>query len=419
MLAAAAFATAAIPRHFSRRAGLRFQFGDFAIDLERRELRRGGELVAVEPQVFDLLVYLIGHRDRVISKDDLLRDVWGGRIVSDSTLTSRIYAARRAIGDTGSAQGLIRTIARKGVRFVGTVTADGDAEFAPAAPADLTAADVAQQIRFCTAPDGVRIAYASAGEGPPLVKAANWLNHLEYDWQSPIWSPLFRELATGRRLVRYDGRGNGLSDWDVRDLSFEAQVRDLESVVAAARLQRFALFGMSQGCAVSIAYAARHPERVSRLILYGGYARGRRRRGSQADIDQAEAMVTLIRQGWGQENPVFRQIFTSLVLPDGTAEQMQWFNDLQRNTTSPDNAARLREAFDDIDVSDLLPQVKVPTLVLHRRRDDMVPFDEGRLLAAAIPGARFAALEGRNHLLLQGEPAWLRFLAEVNQFLAG
>jgi pimeloyl-ACP methyl ester carboxylesterase/DNA-binding winged helix-turn-helix (wHTH) protein len=397
---------------------LRFQFGDHVIDLDRRELRRGGVLIEIEPQVFDLLVYLIRNRDRVVSKDDLLRDVWGGRIVSDSTLTSRIYAARRAIGDTGTAQGLIRTMARKGVRFVGAVTGTNGGEAAPAVP-EAGPADVAQEIRFCTASDGVRIAYASAGEGLPLLKAANWLNHLEYDWQSPIWGPLFRELATGRRLVRYDARGNGLSDWDVSDLSLAALVRDLESVVAAARLPRCALLGISQGCAVSIVYAVRHPERVSRLVLYGGYARGKRQRGSPEESEQAAALVTLIRQGWGQENPAFRQIFTSLFLPEGTEEQKQWFNDLQRNTTSPDNAARLRESLDGIDVTDLLPQVKVPTLVLHRRNDDMVPFDEGRRLAAGIPGSRFVALEGRNHLMLEGDPAWFRFLAEVNRFLAG
>ena len=170
---------------------------------------------------------------------------------------------------------------------------------------------------------------------------------------------------------------------------------------------------------MSIAYAVRHPERVRCLILYGGYARGKRQRGSPEESEQAAALVTLIRQGWGQENPAFRQIFTSLFLPEGTAEQMQWFNDLQRKTTSPENAARLRESLDGIDVTDLLPQVKVPTLVLHRRNDEMVPFDEGRRLAAGIPGSRFVALEGRNHLMLQGDPAWFRFLAEVNRFLAG
>jgi len=274
-----------------------------------------------------------------------------------------------------------------------------------------------QQIHFCTAADGVRIAYATTGSGSPLVKAANWLSHLEHDWRSPVWRHLLHELARDHRLVRYDQRGNGLSDWDVADISFEAFVRDLESVVDAAGLDRFALLGISQGCAVSIAYALRHPQRVTHLILYGGYARGWRKRGSQSEIERGEALLTLMRQGWGQENPAFRQLFTSLFIPEGTAEQIQWFNDLQRMTASPENAARIRRAFGEIDVRTLLPRVQAPTLVLHARHDAIAPFEQGRELGMSIPGARFIALEGRNHLLLEHEPAWPRFLDEVRRFL--
>jgi pimeloyl-ACP methyl ester carboxylesterase len=274
-----------------------------------------------------------------------------------------------------------------------------------------------QDIHFCTAPDGTRIAYAEVGRGLPLVKAANWLSHLEYDWQSPVWKHLLHALAANHRLIRYDARGNGLSDWEVDDISLEAFVRDLESVVEATGLQRFDLLGMSQGCAVSIAYAVRHPERVRHLVLYGGFARGKRRRGSSRDIEQSDALLTLMRQGWGQENPAFRQIFTSLFFPGGTAEQMQWFNDLQRITTSPENAVRIRQAVDDIDVSELLPQVKAPALVLHCRNDAVHPFDEGRRLAAGIPGARFVALEGSNHVILESDPAWPRFIEEISTFL--
>ena len=236
-------------------------------------------------------------------------------------------------------------------------------------------------------------AYATVGDGPPLVKAANWLNHLEYDWQSPVWSHLLKAIAAKHRLIRYDERGNGLSDWDVDEISLDAFIRDLETVVDANGLERFPLLGVSQGCAVSIAYAARHPERVSHLVLYGGYARGRRKRGQQAEIDQADALLTLMRQGWGQENPAFRQIFTSLFIPDATAEQAQWFNDLQRVTTSPENAARIRYALDNIDVSPLLTSIRVPTLVLHCRNDAVQPFEEGRRMAAGIAGSRFVALE--------------------------
>jgi DNA-binding winged helix-turn-helix (wHTH) protein/pimeloyl-ACP methyl ester carboxylesterase len=385
-----------------------FSFNDFALDCERRELRARGAAVQVEPQVFDLLVYLIENRDRVVSKDDLIASVWSGRIVSDSTVDSRINAVRKALGDSGGRQQFVRTIARKGFRFVGEVksAAKGDAV---AAPSTLN-----QEVHFCTASDGVRIAYALAGKGPPLVKAANWLNHVEYDWQSPIWSHLLHELASRYQLIRYDERGNGLSDWDVQDISFEAFVRDLESVIEATKLKRFALLGISQGCAVSIIYAIRHPERVSHLVLYGGFARGRFKR----DPEHAKTLLSIVEQGWGKENPAFRQFFTSLFFPDGTPEQMQWFNDLQRMTTSTENAMRIMRATGDLDISDLLPQVKVPTLVLHCRNDASVAFDEGRRLAAGIPGAKFVALESRNHLVLETEPAWEKFSSEMTAFLA-
>ncbi|HTM75311.1 MAG TPA: alpha/beta fold hydrolase [Pseudolabrys sp.] len=387
-----------------------FSFENFALDCERRELRAHGAIVPVEPQVFDLLVYLIENRDRVVSKDDLIAAVWSGRIVSDSTLDSRINAVRKALGDSGGRQRFVRTIARKGHRFVGEVDATPKTDGAAAASRPT----LNQEVHFCTASDGVRIAYALAGQGPPLVKAANWLNHLEYDWQSPIWSHLLHELASRYQLIRYDERGNGLSDWDVADISFEAFVRDLESVVEATKLKRFALLGISQGCAVSIVYAIRHPERVSHLVLYGGFARGRTRR----DPDHSKTLLSIVEQGWGKENPAFRQFFTSLFFPDGTPEQMQWFNDLQQMTTSTENALRIMRATGDLDISDLLPQVKVPTLVLHCRNDAAVMFDEGRRLAAGIPGAKFVTLESRNHLVLESEPAWEKFSSEMTAFLA-
>jgi len=390
---------------------VQFRFEQHVLDSDLRELRRGAEVVALEPQVFDLLIYLVQSRDRVVSKDDLIASVWGGRIVSDSTLTSRINAARKALGDSGEEQRLIRTMPKKGFRFVGHVT-----ELAKAgeAAAQQAAANLPpQEVHFCTAADGVRIAYAMAGQGEPLIKAANWLNHLEYDWQSPIWSHLFHALAAERRLIRYDERGNGLSDWDVADISFDAFVNDLESVVEATGLKRFALLGISQGAAASISYAVRHPERVSHLVLYGGFARGRRKR----DPEQADIMISLIRQGWGRENPAFRQFFSSLFVPDGSHEQWQWFNDLQRITTSPENAARIMQATGDVDITHLLPQVKVPTLVLHCRNDAAISFDEGRKLAAGISGARFVALESRNHLVLESEPAWGRLFDEISAFL--
>jgi pimeloyl-ACP methyl ester carboxylesterase/DNA-binding winged helix-turn-helix (wHTH) protein len=398
-------------------AFVQFVFENHVLDADKRELRRGSQLIALEPQVFDLLLYLIQNRDRVVSKDDLIASVWGGRIVSDSTLASRINAARKAVGDNGDDQKAIRTIARKGVRFICAVSQQpASTNGAEARPISVPRAPP-QDIHFCTTSDGVRIAYALAGQGPPLVKTANWLNHLDYDWQSPIWSHLLHVLAAEHRLIRYDARGNGLSDWELDDISFDAFVRDLESVIDAIGIERFPLFGISQGCAVAIAYAVRHPERVSRLILYGGFARGRRRRGSQEGIEQSEAFLTLMRQGWGQENPAFRQLFTSLFLPGGTPEQMQWYNDLQRVTTSPTNAVRIRQAVDELDVTHLLPKLNVPTLVLHCRDDAVQPFEEGRRLAAGIKGSRFVPLEGRNHLILESDPSWGRLVGEIRNFL--
>ena len=275
-----------------------------------------------------------------------------------------------------------------------------------------------QQIRFCTTGDGVRIAYATTGKGPPLVKVASWMNHLEFDWESPVWRHWITELARDHCYVRYDERGCGLSDWTVADLSFEAWVRDLETVADAAGVERFPLLGVSQGGPIAIAYAVRHPERVSHLILYGAYARGwLKRNATPQQRKEAEMMNELAELGWGKDNPAFRQFFTTQFIPDGTPEQHRWWNELERVATSPQNAARFMRVFNEIDVTAVAPRVTCPTLVLHATRDARVPFDEGRLIASLIPGAHFVPLESRNHILLEHEPAWRRWLEEVRGFL--
>ena len=281
------------------------------------------------------------------------------------------------------------------------------------------AVDLTQEIRFCTAPDGVQLAYSLIGQGPPLMKTGNWMTHLEFDLESPIWRHLYRELAKDHTLIRYDARGNGLSDRTVDEISFEAYVSDLEAVVQAAGIDRFALLGISQGCAVSIAYAARHPDRVSHLILYGGYALGWSKRArSAAQKDEDAAMLTLMRLGWGKENAAFRQLFTSQFIPGATKEQADWFNELQRITVSGEAAARMHEASGDFDVTALLPRVSVPTLVLHARDEARVPFEAGRRMAAGIPKAQFVTQPGRNHLFLETEPAFGQFLEHTRAFLA-
>lgn len=390
---------------------MRFRFGDCTMDIARRELIRTGAAVPVEPQVFDLIVFLIRERDRVVSRDDLIAEVWQGRIVSESTLATRINAARKAIGDDGHAQALIRTIARKGVRFVGDVTETPEkADAPPSQPPS-------QDIRFCRTTDGVTLPVASVGSGPVLLKTSNWLNHLEYDWVSPVFAPLFTRLAARFRLLRYDGRGNGLADRDVADISADAFVRDLETVAATIPEPRFALLGLSQGCATAVSYAVSHPERVSHLVLYGGYAQGRNRRGDPADREKAQAMLAMMRQGWGEEGSAFMRAFSSIYLPNGSPEQIRWFADMQRIAATGEMAARLRHACDDIDVTHLLPQVTAPTLVIHARHDNVASFEQGRLMASAIPGARFVTLDSENHVPLYGEPAWELFVSVIEEFV--
>ena len=275
-----------------------------------------------------------------------------------------------------------------------------------------------QRIGFCEGPDRTKIAYATVGEGPPLLKAANWLTHLEFDWATPIWGRCFAEIARARTLIRYDERGCGLSDWEVDDLSFDAFVEDLELVADKLGLERFPLLGISQGAAVSVEYAVRHPERVSGLILVGGYAAGWRHLASPEEQARREAVRNLTEVGWGTDNPAYRHIFSQTFMPDASAEDLDWFDNFQRQTTSARNAARFQDAFGEIDVRDRLGQVRAPTIVLHSRHDQRIPVEMGRDMARGIPGAEFVPLESRNHVLVDYEPAWQVCLQTVADFLA-
>jgi pimeloyl-ACP methyl ester carboxylesterase/DNA-binding CsgD family transcriptional regulator len=274
-----------------------------------------------------------------------------------------------------------------------------------------------QSIRLAKTRDGVTIAWAQAGAGPPLVKASNWLTHLEYDWDSPLWRHWISFLADHYRVIRYDERGCGMTEWDVADISFERWADDLATIVEVSEVEKpFILLGISQGGAAAIDYAVAHPEDVSHLVLYGAYAQGWAKRDDADGARRYRAILELTRLGWGQDNPVYRQLFTSRFVPHASREQIAWFNELCRRTTRPSVAARLVEARMLIDIVDILPRVSVPVLVLHARNDEAVPLAQGRLLAARIPGAEFVELDSANHILLETEPAWERFKQEMLAF---
>jgi DNA-binding winged helix-turn-helix (wHTH) protein/pimeloyl-ACP methyl ester carboxylesterase len=390
-----------------------YRFGPFHLDLRERRLSRGGDVIPLRLKVFDTLRVLVEHAGRLVTKQELLDTVWPETTVEENNLNHNVSVLRKALGDRATGQEYIETVPRVGYRFVAAV----ETAVPLGTPAPTAAARARQEIRYCTTSDGVRLAYAGIGTGPPLVKASNWLTHLDFEWGSPIWRHWYSALSLHHRLVRYDERGNGMSQRDVSDVSFDTWVRDLETVVDAAGLDRFPLLGISRGGPIAIAYAVKHPERVTHLVLYGAFAAGLNHTGTPSEIEARRALVSLIRLGWGLSNPAFCKTFTYRFIPEATPEHERWLDELQRVSTSPENAARLMERDDNIDVRPLLSQVKMPTLVIHCDRDVAVPATQGRQLAAEIPDARYVSLPSANHLMLENEPAWRLFLEELGLFL--
>ena len=390
-----------------------YRFGPFHLDVRERRLSRGGEVIPLRLKVFDTLLVLVENAGRLVTKQELLDTVWPETTVEENNLNHNVSVLRKALGEKATGQQYIETVPRVGYRFAAPV----DAAVPQTGASAASTAKARQEIRYCTTSDGVRLAYATTGNGPPLVKASNWLTHLDFEWGSPIWRHWYTALSRHHRLVRYDERGNGMSQRDVPDVSFDTWVRDLETVVDAAGLDRFPLLGISRGGAIAIAYAVKHPERVTQLVLYGAFAAGMKHVGTPEGLEARRALASLLRLGWGLNNPAFCRTFTCRFIPEATPEHEQWFDELQRVSTSPENAARLMERDDDIDVRPLLSQVKTPTLVIHCDRDHAVPPEKGRLLAAEIPGARYVSLPSANHLMLEEEPAWSLFLEELGLFL--
>jgi DNA-binding winged helix-turn-helix (wHTH) protein/pimeloyl-ACP methyl ester carboxylesterase len=394
---------------------MQFRFGSFELDVTERRLNRSGQPVPLRSKVFDTLVLLVESQGKLLRKDKLIRKIWPDTIVGENNLDHSISELRRVLGEGKNGAKFIETVPRQGYRFVGKVfTADVD-QVSSHQPEEEAA--ITQDINFFTTRDGVRIAYSKVGEGPALVKAANWLNHLEFELKSPVWRHWIPLLTKHNTLIRYDERGNGLSDWNVQDFSFEAWCRDFEQLIDELKLEKFSLLGISQGAAVSVWYAARYPERVEKLILYGSFARGWTKRNIPGEIERRNALLTLVRLGWGNDNPAFRQMFATIFMPDGTAEHQQWYNELQRVCTSPENAVQLLNAGGHIDVVDQLTKVKCSALVIHCTGDEVVPIAEGRLVAARIPRSQFVQLPGRNHLVIHTEPAWPIFVRSLSEFM--
>jgi pimeloyl-ACP methyl ester carboxylesterase/DNA-binding winged helix-turn-helix (wHTH) protein len=394
----------------------RYQFGPFQLDTAEHRLLRNGVEVQLQLKVFETLCVLIENAGRLLKKEDLLQEVWPDTVVEENNLNKNVSLLRKALGKNTNGQSYIETVPRVGYRFVAPVK-DSAATAAVTEVATTRQSAPRQDIRFSLAADGVRIAWASIGNGPPLVKASNWLTHLDYEWESPIWRHWWSELSNHHRVIRYDERGNGMSQRDVPEVSFDTWVRDLETVVDAAKLDRFTLLGISRGGAIAVAYAVKHPERVNKLVLYGAFPMGLNHYGTAKDLEERRALVSLTRLGWGVHNPTFCRMFTQRFIPNGTPVHENWIDDLQRMSTSAENAARLLETAANIDVRRLLQKIQLPTLVVHCDCDQVVSSEHGRRMAAEIPDARYVSLPSANHLLLAEEPAWRIFVQELGAFL--
>jgi DNA-binding winged helix-turn-helix (wHTH) protein len=391
----------------------KYIFDPYLLDVDERRLLRGNEEIRLRGKLFDTLRVLVENAGKLVRKDAFMESVWPDSIVENNNLDHCISQLRKLLHPDK----FIETVPRHGYRFVAEVnTAKPDARLVqldrtvppPEAPE--------QQIEFFTASDGVRIAYTVGGKGPVLVRAIDWLNHLDFEWKNPFLQHWLSKIMRHNTLVRYDQRGSGLSDWNVSDFSFERTVQDFEELVDAAGLEKFAILGGCQGAAVGTAYAVRHPERVTKLILNGAFANGWPAPGEGAQ-EHLQALLTLIRSGWGRDNPAFRQLWTTMFRPDADSVEMDWHNELQRISTSPENAARMMSEFPNIKIFDLLPKISCPTLVLHSRDEAAVPVQEGKLIAARIRGARFVELPSRSHMVGPGDPAWEVYVDEFSRFL--
>lgn len=390
---------------------MRYTFANCILDTGSYSLLRDGASIPVEPQVLDLLLLLVENAGNLVTKDTLIDRVWDSRIVSEATVSARINAARTAVGDNGKKQAIIKTVPRKGFRLEVTVSVEGHK---PSTPVKT----VRQKIQFVTSTDGTKIAYAKSGEGPLILRVGHFLTHLEMDWLNPIWRPYIDALSADNTFVRYDQRGTGLSDTDVTDFCLDSYVADLLAVADAIGQERFPLIATSQGVPVAIKFAADYPERVSHLVLYGGYAQGRAIRDGSFSNDELNALVTMIRAGWANPDSAFMVAFTSLFCPGATKAEMDGLVEIQLASATPETAANIRVAIEHMDVARYLKRIDVPTLVIHASNDAVQPASQGRAIAAGIPGAEFHQVETNNHIPLPSDPVWEEIVSAQLEFIS-
>ena len=390
-----------------------YSFDLYLLDVDERRLLRGSEEIRLRGKLFDTLRVLLENAGQLVRKDQLMQAVWPDSVVEENNVDHCISHLRKLL-HPGK---YIETVPRHGYRFIGEVKLDRPGpRLVTLGSAPHIVHVPEQEVRFFTTSDGVRIAYTLGGSGPPMVRANDWLNHLDFEWKSPYLRHWLSEILRHNTLVRYDQRGCGLSDWEIGDFSYERAVTDFEELIEATGIERFAIFGGCQGAAIAVAYATRHPERVTKLILNGAFANGWPPPGPGA-TEQLAAFVTLIRHGWGGDNPAFRQMWSTMFQPDADAKAMDWMNELQRISSSPENAARMLSEFPKLRILDMLPAISCPTLVLHSRDDASVPVHEGRLIASRIRGARFVELPSRSHVVAPGDPGWDLFVEEFSAFM--
>jgi pimeloyl-ACP methyl ester carboxylesterase/DNA-binding winged helix-turn-helix (wHTH) protein len=392
---------------------MQYQFSDCLLDIDAHTLTRDGNVVEIEPQVFDLLHLLVRNAGALVTRDQMIEEIWQGRIVSESAISARIAAVRRAVGDDGKSQSIVRTVARRGVKFVAELQEDRTVVSAGSDGADR------QIIKFTTADDGVSLAYATSGSGPAILRIPHFPTHLELEWQDETEPPFFHALGAAHTLVRFDQRGCGMSELEIDEVDFsdERSAEDLKTVADAVGLDRFPVLGTSSGARVAVSFAAKYPERVSRLILLGGYVDGRSRRGGEGGAKGPDTINSMVREGWDTPDSAFVKAYISIYFPTATTEQLRAISRVVQDSCPMENALRGREAGNTTSIAHMLDQVRAPTLVMHCRGDAVHPLSEAQKMARGIEGAELLVLESLNHYPLPGEPSWQVHIDAMMEFL--